>query len=59
MRLFIDSSVPFPKLYKTDTTDKELSTFDKYLKDETSFFFGGTYKDQLCYYEIEKRALKK
>ena len=46
-------------LYKTETNDKQLGTFDKYLKDETSFFFGGAFKEQLCYYEIEKEALEK
>ena len=44
-------------LYKTDRTDKDLGTLDEYLKDETSYFFGGAFRKQLCYYEIEKQAL--
>lgn len=45
-------------LYKTDRTDKDLGTLDENLKDETSYFFGGTFMKQLCYYEMEKEALK-
>jgi len=43
-------------LYKIDRTDKQLGTLDEYLKDETSYFFGGAFKKQLCYYEIEKQT---
>ncbi|MDD4663713.1 MAG: PQQ-binding-like beta-propeller repeat protein [Caldisericia bacterium] len=46
-------------LYKTDRIDKNLGALDENLKDETSYFFGGVYKKQLCYYEIVKQALEK